>query len=88
MTRGTPAAKAGAGDQRVLDVGLDRVLIVQRCGNPPCARLLELSSTPRLVTSATLLCSARRSANDWPARPLPMMRTSKECTGARQMNEV
>jgi hypothetical protein len=47
---------------------------------PPWARLLALSSSRRLVTRATFLCGASWSASAWPARPLPMIRTSKTCT--------
>src|SRR5574343_89706 len=47
---------------------------------PPCAHPEAESSRLRLLTSATRQCGASLRAADWPARPLPMIRTSNFCT--------
>jgi hypothetical protein len=72
-------AQAGAGREGVIDVGLDAVGIgSSTAAMPPWAQAEAESASVFLVTSATPVgYPASRSASDCPARPLPMMRTSK-----------
>ena len=46
---------------------------------PPCAQLLALSDTSRLLTMQTFLWSAICNAMVSPARPLPIIRVSNCC---------
>ena len=74
---GVVVAQAGAGDVGVADVVLDRVGAIQDRGDPALrpaggpVEQLVLGDQGDLAGA-----SARRSAADMPARPLPMIRTS------------
>ena len=65
--------------QAFSDYVADRGPHVRRLAHAICcdwAQAEALTSTVRLLMTATRFVSARRRAADWPASPLPMMRTS------------
>lgn len=73
-------AQVGAGDQGVLDMGFDAVLLVQYCGDPALGEPGGAASGALLLSTQMLAVSGRFSARVNPAAPLPIIRTSISCS--------
>jgi hypothetical protein len=73
--------KACAGDQGIFDMGFNAVGFIKNGGNPALRVERRTFADRAFAQHGTELCSARRSARDKPAAPLPIINTSQEKSG-------
>lgn len=73
--------KSGPGDERIFDVGFDAVGFIENGGNSTLGVESRAFANRPFAQDGNQWRSARRSASDNPAAPLPIINTSQEKSG-------